>query len=169
MKMFRPTRLSLSETVDPLSANCNTCPLLLPHSHHQHHFYLLPPPPTFTPPVRTDPLTSFLCALSLSRALAKVQVSVGIYLISIFTFKFRFIEPAWQSPGVAGSRNHRAFSTGAPYYLGSVSQVSIESEDGKVAQCTLGMDGSLEDRKEAIRLRTTLSLCRIWSGVDGVY
>ena len=86
---------------------------------------------------------------------------MGIYLISTFTFKFRFIEPAWQSPGVAGSRNHCAFSTGAPYYLGSVSQVSIESEDGKVAQCTLGMDGSLEDRKEAIRLRTTLSLCRI--------
>ena len=55
------------------------------------------------------------------------------------------------------------------HYLGSVSQVSIELDDGKVAQCTLGMDGSLGDGKEAIRLRTTLSLCRIWSRVDRVY
>lgn len=36
-------------------------------------------------------------------------------------------------------------------------------------QCTWKMDGSLEDRKEAICLRTTLSLHCIWSGVDRVY
>lgn len=41
-----------------------------------------------------------------------------IYLISIFTFKFRFIEPVWQSPGVAGSRKPPCFSTSAPTILG---------------------------------------------------
>lgn len=48
-----------------------------------------------------------------------------------------------------------------PHCLGPVSQASIELEDGEVAQCTLGIDGSLGDGKEAIHLRTTLSLCRI--------
>lgn len=67
------------------------------------------PTPASTSPVLSDPLTSSLFTLPLSSVLAKVQVSVEIYLISIFTFKVRFIEPAWQSHGVAGSRKHHAF------------------------------------------------------------
>ncbi len=108
MKMFRPTRLSLSESVDFLSADYNTCPLLLLHSDFQHHFYHLfrPPHPHQVP---SDPLTSSLFTLPLSCVLAKVQVSVEIYLISIFTFKGRFIEPVWQSWVVVGSRKHHAF------------------------------------------------------------
>lgn len=99
MKMFQPTLLSLSESVDSLSANCNTCPLLLPHSHFEHHFYLLfhPLPPHLVP---SNPLAPFLFALNLCCVLAQVGVSVEIYLISIFTFEVRFTEPVWQSPGV---------------------------------------------------------------------
>lgn len=108
--MFRPTRLSLSETVDPLSANCNTCPLLLLHSHHQHHFYLSLPTPAFTPLVLTDPLTSFLCALSLSRALAKVQVSVEIY-ISFPSSRLNsdLLNRCGNHRGSQAAENHHAF------------------------------------------------------------
>ncbi len=45
-------------------------------------------------------------------------------------FKVRFIELVWQSRGVEGSRKPYA-SEQCPYYLGSVSQVSSELEDGK--------------------------------------
>lgn len=67
--------------------------------------------------VLPDPQISSLCTLPLSFALAKVQVSKKVHLITISKFKIRFIEPAWQSQGFVGSRKHQCLSS-APTILG---------------------------------------------------
>lgn len=146
--MFRPTHILFSESVDSLSANCNTWPLLLLHLHFQHHFYLLfqPFPPHL---VLSNPLAPLLFTSPLCCVLAKVG---HLWKIFFLFSHFRFTESMWQSREVVGGRKHHA-STILVLCL----------------KCTLGMDGSLENRKEAICLRTTLSLCHIWSGVDRVY
>lgn len=55
------------------------------------------PTSTSTHQLLSDPSTSSLFTLPMSCDLAKVQVYVEIYLISIFTLKVRFIKPVWQS------------------------------------------------------------------------
>lgn len=119
MKMFQPSLLSLSESVDSLSANCNTCPLLLPHSHFQHHFYLLfhPLPPHLVP---SNPLAPFLFTLPLCCVLAQVGY-LWKYILFLFSrLKLDLLNQCGNRQGL-----YRQQKAPCLHYLGSVSQVHI--------------------------------------------
>ena len=167
--MFRPTRLYLSECVEALRADWNTCPLLLLHSHFQQCFYLLlpppppppPPPPSF--PIPWPPLSSLLPPGDGKGSCIRRGLSTPHFHVTL-------IEPAWQSKACRKYRGFAYLPPPPPPTTPPLSWTSVWSAHAtggwqKVVQCTLGMDGSLGVGKEAeICLRTVLSLCCIWSG-----
>lgn len=120
MPVSPPTIINSNE--DVLTDSCFLLSVLIPwvltekHAYYSYFIHTFSTTFIFSPNPRlhnkSSPIPWLLPSLfthPLSCVVAKVQVSIGIYLISIFMFKVRFIELPGQSQRAVGSRKHHAF------------------------------------------------------------